>query len=139
MRIFIWVDTRRFEVGSPAFFHCFFSTIAYRLEGDAWGSRFPTFMLEFYKGRLATGHALTALEELAVISNELELLPLDDLVWDFDDLDRQPPWEPGIRETLTCAADCFYTPAGIYLPEVIHDAFALAARTGADARIERQF
>lgn len=139
MRIFIRVDTRRFDIGSPAFFHCFFSTIAYRLEGDAWGSRFPTFMLEFYQGRLAANRTLGALEELAVISRELEMLSLDDLVWDFDDLSRQPPWVPGIRETLTCAADSFYTPAGIYLPEVIRDAFAHATRTGHDARIERQF
>jgi 2,3-bisphosphoglycerate-dependent phosphoglycerate mutase len=138
MRIFVWVDIKRCEIGSPALLHAFFSTVAYRLERDDWGGRFPKIMRGFYKGRLSPGDADAAIAELAVIRDELERLPVDELVWDFDDLDRQPPWEAGIRETLANAAECFVTPNGDSLLDVLNDAFVLSRTDGSDARIVRQ-
>ncbi|MFQ3580383.1 MAG: Imm70 family immunity protein [Chloracidobacterium sp.] len=137
LRIFLWVDTKRYEIGSPAFFHCFFSTIAYRLEQDAWGSVYPCIMLEFYKGRLDYPNAAQALSELDAIQLGLEVLPPTDIVWDYDDLSRQPPWADGVLETLSCAAECFFTPSEEHLFTVLRQAFTRSAEVRHDVRIRR--
>jgi hypothetical protein len=135
MRVFVWVDVKRYEIGTPEFFHCFFSTICVRLEEDQWGSVFPGFMLEFYTGRLSHRKAQAALEELDAIREGLEALPPNALVWDYDDLDRLPPWDDDASDGLTSAAEYFFTSAGASLFETLREAFECGVRTRQDVRI----
>ncbi len=137
LRIVLWVDTKRYEVGSPSFFHCFFSTIAYRLENDAWGSVYPRIMLDFYKGRLRYTDAPQALSELDAIQLGFEMMPPEDIIWDYDDLDRQPPWAEGALENTSCAAECFFTPTEEHLFAVLRQAFARSIEVRHDVRIRR--
>ncbi|OYT70696.1 MAG: hypothetical protein CFK52_10180 [Chloracidobacterium sp. CP2_5A] len=137
LRIVLWVDTKRYEIGSPAFFHCFFSTVAYRMENDAWGSVYPRIMLDFYKGRLHYADAPQALSELEAIRLGFETMPPSDVVWDYDDLDRQPPWADGALDNVTCAAECFFTSGEEHLFVVLQQAFERSVEVRHDARIRR--
>ena len=55
MAVGITVDFYWYQIGTGDFFHSFFSTIAFNLEGGSWGSRFPVFMKDFYDGKMLIG------------------------------------------------------------------------------------
>lgn len=137
LRVFLWVDIKRYEIGSPAFFHCFFSTVAYRLENDAWGSVYPRIMLDFYKGRLRHAAAPQALGELDAIQLGFEMMPPTDIIWDYDDLERQPPWADGALDGVACAAECFFTPREEHLFTVLRQAFTRSIEVRHDVCIRR--
>ncbi len=137
LRVFLWVDIKRYEIGSPAFFHCFFSTIAYRLENDAWGSVYPRLMLDFYTGRLRVADVPEALRELDAVQAAFERMPPTDIIWDYDDLERQPPWAEGVLDTVTCAAECFFTSREEHLFTVLRQAFAHSMKVRHDVCIRR--
>ena len=40
------VGCMMYEIGTASFLHSFFSTVAYRLENNRWGSKFPVIMNE---------------------------------------------------------------------------------------------
>ena len=83
-----------FPIGSADFLHSFFSTVAYHLEYRKWE------------------HAEQAREELSVITAELKNLKPHQIIWDIDDLSKEPPWEVLISEEITDLANYFITSDG---------------------------
>jgi hypothetical protein len=49
----LYVGNTMWTGGEDFWLHSFFSTIAYQLEPEGWGSRFPALMNELYAGRRA--------------------------------------------------------------------------------------
>lgn len=101
-----------YQIGSGDFLHAFFSTVAYNLENMKWGSRFPVIMKELYQGHLPKEHVDAAIGELAVISAELRDLSPDHVIWDIEDLSKQPPWGNDISEDITDLSNYFVTSDG---------------------------
>ncbi|SKA41197.1 Immunity protein 70 [Chitinophaga eiseniae] len=115
-------------IGTGDFLHSFFSTIAYRLEGSEWGSRFPVLMNELFIDGIAPAQGDAVLRELAVIKKELSALPPDQVIWDIDDLSKQPPWGTGIASTINNLADYFVTSDGKKLIAVFETAIDTCIR-----------
>lgn len=101
-----------YQIGSGDFLHAFFSTVAYNLENMKWGSRFPVIMKELYQGHLPKEHVDAAIGELAVISAELRDLSPVHVIWDIEDLSKQPPWGNDISEDITDLSNYFVTSDG---------------------------
>ena len=100
------------EIGSSSFLHSFFSTISKNLEPMGWGSRFPTLMLKFYEGELPHKFAEDADIELNIIAREFSHLSPSLVVWDIDNLEKNPPWDDEISEDITDLSNYFVTSDG---------------------------
>jgi 2,3-bisphosphoglycerate-dependent phosphoglycerate mutase len=131
----VWVGRQRFEIGEAEFLKAFFSTIFAKAEDRNWGRDYPVIMREFYSGRLRHEDASTALEELAKLGRVLRGLPPRELVWDFEDPQKGPPWANGISPHITSLANYFVTSDGKDLLAVLAQAFAEAAKRQVDAVI----
>lgn len=101
-----------YQVGSGDFLHSFFSTIAYNLETKKWGSKYPIIMNEFYQGKLESNKIKDAIEEIKDIQKELKKYPPSCVIWDIDDLDKQPPWGNEISSEITDLSNYFVTSDG---------------------------
>jgi hypothetical protein len=130
-----WVGRQRFELGEAEFLKAFFSTIFVRAEGNVWGRDYPVLMKDFYSGRLRHKNATAALEELANLGEKLKALPPSELVWDFEDPGKKPPWGNGISPHITSLANYFMTSDGKDLLAVLAQAFAEAAKKQLDVVI----
>lgn len=106
------VDFYWFEIGSGDFLDSFFSTVAYRLEGAKWGRRFPVIMKKLYQGELKRKEIDKAIKELNIIKKELEKFTPDKVIWDIEDLSKQPPWGNEISEDITDLSNYFVTSDG---------------------------
>lgn len=135
MALSAWVGRERFELGEPAFLKAFFSTVFAKLEAEAWGRRFPALMRDLYSGRLSPEKAAAAAEELAKLREELKAFKPKDLVWDFEDRTRRPPWGDEISPHITSLANYFVTSDGKDLLEVLQQALAAAAQKHQDVVI----
>ncbi len=102
-----------YQIGSGDFLHAFFSTVAYNLEGSKWGSRFPHIMGKLYYGELPAEEIEDALKEIKEIKRELKEYKSDNVVWDFDDLSKQPPWGQKISKEITDLSNYFVTSDGL--------------------------
>ncbi len=109
------------EIGPGGILYALFSTIAVRLEGGKWGSRFPLIMGHLYQGRLPQREARAAFEEFKVIEKELSELPPSAIVWDADDLTASPPWGTEVGPHVTNLALYFVTTTGRNLVAEIID------------------
>ena len=116
-------------VGTPGFLHSFFSTIAARLEPDGWGSRFPAVMKTLYGGEIGGEDASRAVAELDQIRAELREHPPADVVWDYEDRAKRPPWGDEIADTITDLGNYFVTEDGKDLFDVLAEAVGYAARS----------
>lgn len=123
MTIGLKVDFLLYEIGTPQFLHSFFSTICYNLENEKWGSEFPIFMGEFYQGDLSFENVKKALEELKTIHNLLKECSIHNVVWDIEDLTKQPPWGDNISSDITDLSNYFITSDGRGLIDVIYRVF----------------
>ena len=112
MAVGFTVDFYYYSIGSADFLHSFFSTVAVNLEGGKWGSRFPVLMNELYQGKLPVEKTDIAFEELNTIREELKNFSPDKVVWDIDDLFKQPPWGKNISEDITDLSNYFVTSEG---------------------------
>ena len=112
MAVGFTVDFFYYSIGSADFLHSFFSTVAVNLEGGKWGSRFPVLMNELYQGKLPVEKADIASEELNTIREELKKFSPDKVVWDIDDLSKQPPWGKNISKDITDLSNYFVTSDG---------------------------
>ena len=63
-----------YQIGSGDFLFSFFSTVAYNLENQKWGSKFPAIMNELYQGELSSTHIPVAINELEQIKQGLAKL-----------------------------------------------------------------
>lgn len=125
-----------YQIGSGDFLHSFFSTVAYNLENAKWGSRFPTIMKELYQGHLSKEHIDDAIRELAVISVELRDFPPDRVIWDAEDLSKQPPWGNDISEDITDLSNYFVTSDGEDFLTIFLHALEKAKTVDEDVNIE---
>lgn len=101
-----------YEIGAASFLHSFFSTVAYNLEGGNWGTRFPVIMNELYQGKLTNVNIPNAKVELNTIESELKNLSPDKVIWDMEDLGKQPPWGTRISNQITDLSNYFVTSDG---------------------------
>jgi 2,3-bisphosphoglycerate-dependent phosphoglycerate mutase len=79
-KVDLYVQNKMWTVGQDWFLHSFFSTIAYRLEPNGWGSRFPALMKELYTGQLSPERVPKAQEELATVRTELSQRPPEERI-----------------------------------------------------------
>jgi hypothetical protein len=119
--------------GEDFWLHSFFSTIAYQLETDGWGSRFPALMNDLYTGRLPVDRVNEARAELTTIEAELRQLPPEARVFDYDDPNQPTPWPvPPGAESL---ADCFLTANGLSMLDLLARALDVSEEARADLEI----
>lgn len=104
------------EIGIDVVLHCLLSTVAGRLEGGQWGTRFPLIMIKLYQGRLDAPDADSALQELRQIQAGLARLEADKVICDFNDLSRQPPWGDAVAPRIISVANYHTTNIGPCLP-----------------------
>jgi 2,3-bisphosphoglycerate-dependent phosphoglycerate mutase len=136
MSVAIWVEDQSYELGSPSFMRCFFSTVLVRLEQGRWGSRFPIIMNEFSMGGLAYEHADQAQNELIAVQTGLEAFRPSEVVWNYEHPDVAPPWGDRISPAITSLANYFWTSDGKEMFKVIQDALADCKHRRRDIRIE---
>jgi hypothetical protein len=129
--MFFW-----YQIGTGDFLHSFFSTVAYRLENGKWGSRFPVIMNELYQGKLKQANIDRALEELCIIKKELQKFSPEMVVWDIDDLSKQPPWGQNISKDITNLSNYFVTSGGDDFLSVFSHALAKAKEINAEIEIK---
>ena len=101
-----------YQIGNGDFLFSFFSTVAYHLENQKWGSKFPVIMNHLYQGELKNTQISAAISELEQITQELEKLPPDKVIWDIENLAAQPPWGTNISSDITNLANYFVTSDG---------------------------
>ncbi len=120
-------------VGEDAFLNSFFSTVAYQLEADGWGSRFPALMKGLYGGRLSTERLGEALGEVAMIRRELEQLSPTARVFEYEAPNKPTPWPvPAGAKTLV---GCFLTANADNLLEILEEVLEAARDAGFDVEI----
>ena len=106
------VDFYWFQIGTGDFLHSFFSSVAFNLENKNWGSRFPIIMNKLYQGKLEVEDVDKAIEELKVIQEELKAYGPEKVIWDIEDLSKQPPWGNKISKDITDLSNYFVTSDG---------------------------
>lgn len=125
-----------YQIGHGDFLHSFFSTIAYNLENEKWGSRFPVIMNKLYQGKIERENTDKALEELSIIKKELQALSPEKIVWDIEDLSKQPPWGNDISKDITNLANYFVTSDGNEFLTVFSHALEKAKEVNAEIEIK---
>lgn len=130
MRIYLKIDTKKWEVGEQDFFFAFFSTVSFHLEPQGWGTRFPYVMNTFYQGSLPADILDNSEEEFRIILQELSKLTPDKVIWNIDNLSQSPPWGSRISTDITSLGNYFVTSDGKDLFEVIFEALSYAKQSG---------
>jgi 2,3-bisphosphoglycerate-dependent phosphoglycerate mutase len=125
-----------YKIGTGSFLHSLFSTVAYNLENNNWGSRFPLIMNELYYKSLTPDKIDSATEELKTIFTELEEYSPSMVVWDIEDLSKQPPWGNNIAERITSLANYFYTSDGEDLFDVFKKAMDAAKKVNKEISVQ---
>lgn len=125
-----------YQIGHGDFLHSFFSTIAYNLENEKWGSRFPVIMNKLYQGKIERENTDKALEELSIIKKELQALSPEKIVWDIEDLSKQPPWGNDISKDITNLSNYFVTSDGNEFLTVFSHALEKAKEVNAEIEIK---
>ena len=125
-----------YQIGTGDFLYAFFSTISGNLENKIWGSRFPTIMTELYQGKIDNANIAKAQEELKIIKEELKQLSPDKIVWDIDDMSKQPPWGKNIGNEITDLSNYFVTNEGKDFITLFWNALNKAMELNADLEIK---
>lgn len=123
------------DIGYEVLLHALLSTVAVRLEGGEWGSRFPCIMLKLCRGRLDAADAAAACAEWRDLQAGLAALPPGQAVWDFNDLASRPPWGEAAGPRVTSMADYHVTTAGLLLLDVMGDHLAALLASGGTLEI----
>ena len=105
----------------------FFATVSYRLEPQGWGTRFPAVMNELYGGRLSAGRVVVALRELESIENELRALPVEKVVWDFQDLRRRDDAGQAVNHAAENTQEYFVSSRNVPLTVELKSALGFSA------------
>lgn len=109
------------RIGCGEFVYSFFSTVSYHLEGPGnWGKRFPRLLLDLCDGGFIKNENIDELEdELKIIYNEFQKMPLSDAIYDLEDLRKPMPKDllPNADENVINLAQLWVTPMGdkVYL------------------------
>lgn len=126
-----------YSIGTGSFVHCFFSTIAVRLENENWGSRFPVLMNQLYRSELSYEDVDAVLLELKQIQSELMTLDIGEVVWDMDDRSKKPPWGDELSASISNLSNYFVTVDGKDLFDVFYTAFDACKRVKRTLKIAR--
>ena len=125
-----------YQIGTGDFLHSFFSTIAYNLEDGKWGSKYPVIMNELYSGDLKSNRIELAIEELDLIVPELRKLKPNKVVWDIEDLTKQPPWGDNISSEITDLSNYYVTSDGADFITILRHPLEKGIKIHADVKIE---
>lgn len=120
-----------YKIGKGSFLHAFFSTIAYNLEDNNWGNKYPFLMKELYHGELSLDNIPNVEKELAEIKEAFKEYAPSCVIWDIDNLEMQPLWGDKIADRITSLSNYFYTSDG-------EDIFNLFMRAFNDAKQIKQ-
>lgn len=126
-----------YTIGTGSFLYSFFSTVAQNLENRKWGSRFPYLMDELFNNALVKNKDIPKLEnEVSKIRKELKKFSPNQIVWDFKDSTKRPPWGDNIAETIVDLSNYFITSNGVDLFEVFFKALNDAKEVNMDVKLE---
>ena len=125
-----------YQVGSGDFLHSFFSTIAYNLEDNNWGSKYPVIMNQLYQGEIDCEELDIALVELEDIYQSLKKNSAEKVVWDIEDLTKRPPWGNNISKDITDLSNYFVTSEGEDLITIFRHALEKAKEMNTQIKIE---
>ena len=101
-----------FQIGSEDFLFSFFLTVAYNLENQKWGTKFPVIMNELYLGELNSSRIPKAIDELKQMKQGLAKYSPNKVIWNIKDLSAQPPWGTNISDDITDLSNYFVTSDG---------------------------
>ena len=93
-------------------------------------------MNELYQGKLSCENVPAAKEELTKIKKALSKLSPTKVIWDIEDLSKQPPWGDNIREEISSLGNYFITCDGRDFIEVFHMALDAAIEIKKDVMIQ---
>ena len=124
------VDFYWFQIGSSDFLYSFFSTVAYRLENNIWGSKYPIIMKDLYYGKILIDSLDDAIIELSRIKDEFSRLKPESVIWSIDDLSIQPPWGNDISSDIADMSNYYVTSDG----RDFFDVFLLALTTAKELK-----
>ena len=125
-----------YQIGHGDFLHSFFSTVAYNLEDKKWGSRFPVIMNKLYQGKINREDIEKAIEELSIIKKELQAFSPDKVIWDIEDISKQPPWGDNISKDITNLSNYFITSDGEDFISVFFHALEKSNEVNSDMEIK---
>ncbi len=137
MTIGLKVDFLWYPIGTDDFFYSFFSTICVNVENSNWGSKFPILMEDLYQGRLPYHKIDSAISELCMVKENLKFFSPNQVVWDFEDRAKLPPWGSNISEDITNLADYFITSDGKNLISVLMECFKEAKLEKVDIEVKK--
>ena len=92
-------------------------------------------MNELYQGELAADKAAQALEELKSIQQGLKNYPVQNVIWDIDDLSKRPPWGDNISSDITDLSNYYFTSDGKDFITVFMNALQKAEELGQPLKI----
>lgn len=101
-----------FQIGSEDFLFSFFSTVAYNLENEKWGTKFPVIMNELYLGELNSSRIPEAINELEQMKQGLAKYSPNKVIWNIKNLSAQPPQGTNISDDITDLSNYFVTSDG---------------------------
>jgi hypothetical protein len=136
MNVYFKTDIIAYEIGSDDFLNAFFSTIFYHLEKGKKGSRFPVLYTHLYRGKVTPNKLAQLLKELCNVKGTLEKFTPNQIIWDIDNLSKQPPWGNNISKDITSLANYFITSDGRDFFEVAEMAIQTAIENNLDLTIE---
>lgn len=123
------------EVGPGGLLHSLCSTIARRLEGGSWGSRYPLVMNKLYQGFLGEEDATGALTEMREIKSRLSEISPAEVIWDIDDQTKLPPWGKEVGAHVKSIAGYYVTTYGRNLVDEMIDNMESLAEFGGTLEI----
>ena len=93
-------------------------------------------MNELYQWTLDKDNVETAIVELKKIQLELQAFSPDKVIWDIDDLSKQPPWGKNISNDITNLSNYFVTSDGEDFITIFFNALEKAKKMQIDLTIE---
>ncbi|MBB5645295.1 immunity 70 family protein [Pedobacter cryoconitis] len=117
-----------YKIGTGDFLHSFFSSIAYNLEDNKWGEKFPFIMKKLYTKELSVEDIPEAVKEINLIREMFKEYAPNCVIWDIENLEKRPPWGDDIADRITSLSNYFYTSDGEDLFETFLKALDTAAK-----------
>ena len=93
-------------------------------------------MNELYQGKIERENIGKAIEELSIIKKELKKIGPEKVVWDIEDLSKQPPWGSDISKDITDLSNYFVTSDGNDFLTVFSHALEKAKEVNAEIVIK---
>lgn len=133
----IKVGLRWYEIGSSSFLNSWFSSVNYHLENEDWGSKYPIIMDDFYMGKVSSALVDKFKKEVIETREKLRGYKPSQVIWDIDDLDKDPPWGSNISSDITSLGDYYVTSDGRDFYDILLQAIEISIENRYDISIER--